>query len=356
VFREFGIPARIRKCYSTEDILSSLDEFNGKRNCYISVYAFSEMEGSKTNYESAIINTIWFDFDHNKDVSKCLKDVRKLYNRFCKPRNLLPRIYYTGGRGFQVNIDFPYPVDLPISIKRQAIKDFLFHLKNKYTMTTLDEHCIGNSISCLRRMPNSEYLDKKTFESTGRKCIQISVEDLLERDMDSIIELSTGDYKCERPERKDNKSIIKELLFFVCDNLGISHTPTNSEDYLINEINKSKGFQPTVQYVANAFRLHPRKCVMNMINKAIDDNQSSHTQNNIIATELLNCGWKPDDIGFIFKSIYNEPAGDWGWYTDDNRAGMHIKNLSAKGINRYSKDRLLELKVCKNKFCSCGGK
>ena len=79
----------------------------------------------------------------------------------------------------------------------------LFHLKKKYTLTTLDEHCIGNSVSCLRRMPNSEYLDKKTFEPTGRRCIQISVKDLLERDMDDIMELSTGDYKCKRPERKD---------------------------------------------------------------------------------------------------------------------------------------------------------
>ena len=98
MFREFGIPARIRRCETVLDLLASLDEFNGKRNCYVSVYTFTGIEGKKVNYDSAVINTIWVDFDHNKDVNKCLKDVKKLYNRFCKPRVLEPRIYYTGGR------------------------------------------------------------------------------------------------------------------------------------------------------------------------------------------------------------------------------------------------------------------
>ena len=78
----------------------------------------------------------------------------------------------------------------------------------------------------------------------------------------------------------------------------------NSEDYLLNEINKSEGFQPTTGYVPNMYRLEPRKCIMKMLNKCIDSGHSSHTQNNIIATELLNAGWKQDDIAFIFKCIY----------------------------------------------------
>ena len=350
MFREFGIPARIRRCETVLDLLASLDEFNGKRNCYVSVYTFTGIEGKKVNYDSAVINTIWFDFDHNKDVNKCLKDVKKLYNRFCKPRGLEPRIYYTGGRGFQLNIDFPQPVDLPVSVKRQSIRDFLMHLKKKYTLTTLDEHCIGNSVSCMRRMPGSQYLDKQTYEPTGRKCIEISVDDL-DKTMEEIEEMSTKEYVQLDVDRRKNTAITKELLFFVCDRLGIKHTPSNSEDYLLNEINKSEGFQPTTGYVPNMYRLEPRKCVMKMLNKCIDSGHSSHTQNNIIATELLNAGWKQDDIAFIFRCIYNEPAGDWGWYTDGNRAGMHIKNLAAKGINRYSKDRLIELKVCSSNSC-----
>ena len=52
--------------------------------------------------------------------------------------------------------------------------------------------------------------------------------------------------------------------------------------------------------------------------------------------------------------VFNdEPAGDWGWYNDDGSAGYHITNLRAKGINRYSGDKLVELKICKHKHCVC---
>ena len=56
----------------------------------------------------------------------------------------------------------------------------------------------------------------------------------------------------------------------------------------------------------------------------------------------------------MFKSIFDDEAGgDWGWYNDDGSAGYHISNLRAKGINRYSGDKLIELKICKHKHCVC---
>ena len=105
--------------------LERLEELRKKHtnvnNCYVSVYAFNEGIDTKTVYDSAVITTLWFDFDHNTDISKCLKDVRKLYNRYCMPRNVKPRIFFTGGRGFQLNIDFPSPIDIPQELKRKSI-------------------------------------------------------------------------------------------------------------------------------------------------------------------------------------------------------------------------------------------
>ena len=64
---------------------------------------------------------------------------------------------------------------------------------------------------------------------------------------------------------------------------------------------------------------------------------------------------KYKDISFVFRSIYDEAAGDWGWYTDDiNKAGRQIETLRGKAINRYSKDKLHELKLCNTKRCLCG--
>ena len=162
-YREFGIPARIAKCYSAEDIEKQVKKYNGQKNCYVSVYTFNNIKtGGKTDYESAYLNTIWFDFDDTRDIGKCLKDVRKFIRRFCKPNKITPRIYLTGGKGFQMNIDFYSPVDLPHHIKKDSIRDYLLHLKGKYKLSTMDEICINNSITCLRRIANTQYIDKET--------------------------------------------------------------------------------------------------------------------------------------------------------------------------------------------------
>ena len=108
-YREFGIPARIARCYEVKDLENQIKKYNGKKNCYTSVYVFDDMkekDSKKTNYESAMLNTIWFDFDDKDNVELCLKDVRKFIKKFCEPLDIIPRIYLTGGKGFQMNIDF----------------------------------------------------------------------------------------------------------------------------------------------------------------------------------------------------------------------------------------------------------
>ena len=95
-FREFGIPARIARCYSKEDINTKIKQYNGRKNCYTSVYVFDDLmdkKEGKTDYTSAVINTLWFDFDDDRKVENCLKDVRKLYKKYCKARKIEPRIF-----------------------------------------------------------------------------------------------------------------------------------------------------------------------------------------------------------------------------------------------------------------------
>ena len=68
-YREFGIPARIARCYSVADIETQVKKYNGMKNCYASVYVFDDSKDKpdgRANYDSAMIDTIWFDFDHKK--------------------------------------------------------------------------------------------------------------------------------------------------------------------------------------------------------------------------------------------------------------------------------------------------
>ena len=233
MYREFGIPARIAKPKTREELEALIDKWNGKKSCYTSVYAFDDDKG----YESAYINTIWFDFDHKRDIDKCLKDVRKFYKRYCKPNNITPRIYLTGGKGFQMNIDFYSFLDIPPSMKRKALKEYLLHLKKKYFLSTLDERCVNNSVSCMRRIPNTHYVSNLTGESTGIWCTQFSVEDMLKLSIEEMYAVAM-DGPNEVIEIERSKRAQRDMLDFICDLYSVPHTVSNSADYLYRQLYK----------------------------------------------------------------------------------------------------------------------
>ena len=354
-FREFGIPARIARCYTVEELEEQIKKFSGRKNCYTSVYVFDDAKDKadgKTNYESAMLNTIWFDFDDAKDVKKCLMDVRKFIRRFCKPLGITPRIYLTGGKGFQMNIDFHSPVDLPEHVKRQAIQEYLKFLKKEYYLKTLDDICIQNSVSCMRRIVNTAYIGKIDRKPTGVWCTQFSVEDIMKKDIDTLYTEAMENTGRTIPPEKSTKA---QRLFveFVCDMFEIEHTVSNSIAFLLNEIEKATGSIKISSDIASDYIKPRRECVIKLIENNIERGHSSHEQNNIIATELVTAGYSDADISFVFKSIYNEPAGDYGWYTDNpNEAGRQIKLIRQKALNRYSKDKLIQAGICEDK-CLC---
>ena len=354
-FREFGTPARIGRCSSKEEIEALVDKHNGKTNCYASVYVFDEdrIVDDKTNYESALLNTIWFDFDDNKDVKKCLMDVRRFIRKFCKPLGIVPRIYLTGGKGFQMNIDFFSHVDVPDHIKRKTLKAYILHLKDKYKLKTLDEICVNNSVSCMRRIPNTQYISKITGEPTGVWCTQFPVHDILKLDIEQLYGMAIESNFTIPPEKSTKAQ--RNFVEFVCDMYEIKHTVSNSIDYLMNKVAEAAG---SIEHYrapsGNEYIKPPRKCVIELIERNIKRGHSNHEHNNVIAFELINGGWSDRDISFVFRSIYNEPAGDWGWYSDDiNTPGRHIEAIRAKAINRYSVDELIQLGICKGIKCSC---
>ena len=353
-YREFGIPARIAKCYDVEDLEKQIERFNGKKNCYTSVYVFddNEMKDGKTNYESAVLNTIWFDFDDNKDLKKCLMDVRRFVRQYCKPNDITPRIYLTGGKGFQMNIDFHSPIDLSPHLKRQALKEYLKFLKKKYKLKTLDDICINNSVSCMRRIVNTAYISKITGEPTGVWCTQFSVDNIMKMSIEELYGVAQEENGITIPPVKSKKAL-RHFVEFICDLHEVEHTVSYGIDYLLNKIDEATSSISHSASYSNEYIKPLRECIMKLIERNIERGHSSHEQNNIIATEVVAAGYKNKDIHFIFESIYNEPGADWGWYTDNpNRAGRQIELIRQKALNRYSKDKLIQLSICTEK-CKC---
>ena len=353
-FREFGIPARIARAFDTEQIEDLKQRWNGLKNCYASVYVFDSSKDidKKTNYDSAVLNTIWFDFDDEKDVNKCLKDVRKFIRKYCNPNKITPRIYLTGGKGFQMNIDFHCPVDFSDTIKRRVLREYLLHLKKKYKLSTLDERCISNSVSCLRRIPNTKYISKLTGEPTGVWCTQFTVAQIMDNSLEELYAYAMEDNGAIYPPIK-SKRALRDMVDFACDLYDIEHTVSNSVAHLLEKINSAHG-STTHSYTTQGFIKPLRGCVMELIKLNIARGHSNHDQNNIIATELLNAGWDDKDISFVFSSIYDEPAGDYGWYEDDpNRAGWQIRKMRQKEMQRYSKTKLKSMGLGCSEHCPC---
>ena len=352
-FREFGTPARIGRCKSKEDIEKQVDKYNGKRNCYASVYVFDDLKDieGKTDYDSAILDTIWFDFDDNKDVNKCLKDVRKFIKKYCKPRNITPRIYLTGGKGFQMNIDFHSPLDFSDTIKRRVLREYLMHLKKEYKLSTLDERCINNSVSCLRRIPNTAYISKLTNEPTGVYCVGLSVDDVLKLSIEELYGMAMEPQ--EVPVRVKSKRALRDMVDFACDMFEVEHTVSNSVMYLYDKLKEASSYS-SIGSTEERYIKAPRKCIIELIENNIATNSSNHDENNVIALELLDAGKTDTEISFVFASIYDEPAGDYGWYNDDpSIPGKQIVNMRAKGLHRYNKRRLRDMGICPEYGCPC---
>lgn len=353
-FREFGIPARIARAFDTEQIEDLRSRWNGVKNCYASVYVFdsSKDNDGKTNYDSAVLNTIWFDFDDNKNVKKCLMDIRKFIRKYCKPNNIVPRIYLTGGKGFQMNIDFWTPIDFADNIKRRVLREYLLHIKTKYKLNTLDERCVSNSVSCLRRIPNTQYISKITGEPTGVWCTQFSVEDIMKMSIEELYACSM-EGNTEAIEPVKSKRALRDMVDFACDLYDIEHTVSNSVSYLLEKINSAHG-STRHSFTTQGFIKPLRGCVMKLIKHNIARGHSNHDQNNIIAAELLNAGWDDKDISFVFSSIYDEPARDYGWYDDDpNKGGWQIRKMRQKEMQRYSKTKLKSMGLACHEHCPC---
>ena len=353
-FREFGIPARIARCYNVDQLEQKVALYNGKKSCYTSVYVFDDsvdkVEG-KANYDSAVLNTIWFDFDDEKDVKKCLMDVRRFIRQYCKPNEIIPRIYLTGGKGFQMNIDLYSHVDLSDTMKRDMLRNYLTFIKNKYKLKTLDQACINNSVACLRRIPNTQYISKVTGEPTGVWCVQLTVNEVMKMSIEELYGMAM-EPRTEEFETNKSKKAFRHFVEYMCDELEIKHTVSLSIQHLLDKIN-NKSSPIKQSSIKNDYIMPPRKCIMELIEHNIERGHSSHEENKIIGMELINAGYSNRDIHFIFESIYNEPGGDWGWYTDHpDKAGHIIDNMKEKALNRYSKDKLIQMNICRDN-CPC---
>lgn len=150
-----------------------------------SVYSYAKIEGNLQRqggrapiYDAARINTIFFDFDQ-KNLTVAWIETKRLRGYFLE-HNMIPRIYYSGNRGFHLYVDFP---EVKLAYPRKVLKAYAKRLQREINLSSLDCSPMGN-LAGHSRLPYTSH------EKTGLYCIPLATHDFT-RQVDYIVHFAT---------------------------------------------------------------------------------------------------------------------------------------------------------------------
>lgn len=161
-------------------------KFNGDKDIYYSVYQFTGIDVNSDGKKypcDPIVDRVYLDFDvkddpnfpdHVRKVAKHLYDNKyEFYIRF-------------SGRGFHIFISLDdYELDFPANAIRGWVADL-----HKKTETKSDSSVVGD----LRRVSRAlHYINLKS----GRYCIPISYDELMNKSYEEIYDMAKEDRECE---------------------------------------------------------------------------------------------------------------------------------------------------------------
>lgn len=163
--REVGPPRKT--VYNLKEYLNYINVHNGKKKAiYSSIYWFKKIkENFKPDYDSAVIDKIYFDFD-DKSCDAHFNMIK--LHRFCEEKNLKHSVVMSG-RGYHLYV---HCKQARLKYKRHAIKQAQKYFIDKLKLI-VDPQVIGNTAQ-LARIPNTYH------PIAGRFCIPLN-QDQLER-------------------------------------------------------------------------------------------------------------------------------------------------------------------------------
>ncbi len=137
----------------------------GTYNIYVDVYPEKNILGN----EAMLINKIYIDLDNDKaDPNEktgvyAYEDMRAIVRFFKDQYNYTPRVYYSGGRGYAVYLDFD---EVLINHCKDTLTEFYVMLKEQLGLKTIDTTSVGDD----RRISRMPYTMHK---KSGRLCTPI---------------------------------------------------------------------------------------------------------------------------------------------------------------------------------------
>ena len=156
-----------------QEYLDWVNAYNGRMNCYTTVYDF-EVFGENTKIDnSVILDRMFLDFDaHDEPLENAYNDFIGVCKKYLA-ENIKFRPYFSG-QGFHIIVYGEVADDI------RSIQRYYSRLATDYD--TLDR--TGIQTNRLRRVPNTENM------KVGRFCIPVNIES--EPSLDDILSLTDG--------------------------------------------------------------------------------------------------------------------------------------------------------------------
>jgi hypothetical protein len=168
---------RIHRIGSLDKLAGLVRAYSNRPGFYVSVYAFEpKNRPGKLDYDTAIIDRLYLDFDSKEDLSLALKET-------CITRDALQDLsievhsYFSGQKGTANYIDFS-PTPIAVENKKEVLGLFwdivhegLYSGSRRLTLSTLDGGSVRGDIARVSRLPNTPH-------KSGYFCVPLTARDL----------------------------------------------------------------------------------------------------------------------------------------------------------------------------------
>jgi len=286
--REFA--KKLKRGFHRNDRLDSAEELYNKaeffdfEDCYCSVYAFKEWHDEAViRKHSAIIDCLVFDLDH-ADPMIAFKEAKKLI-KWLMDRNITPRVYFSGAKGFHVYIDFK-----PIELKNpaEAIKRAGVYIKERLKLRTVD-----TAIWELNRVIRLPFT---VNTKTGYKCTPLKADKILNLDFNSVLHFCKLSYSpIEVHESRTFPKFLRYEDFRVTTNKALSLIlkPRRAVK------GKDSGWRSKrIQEYVEALRKYGRLTADPVIAKRHEDEHKARLHLNFL---MIEAGYSDEEIKEVFK-------------------------------------------------------
>jgi hypothetical protein len=168
---------RIHRIGSIDKLAGLVRAYSNRPGFYVSVYAFEpENRPGKLDYNTAIIDRLYLDFDSKEDLSLALYET-------CLTRDALQDLsieahsYFSGQKGTANYIDFS-PTTIAVENKKEVLGLFwdivhegLYSGSRKLILSTLDGGSVRGDIARVSRLPNTPH-------KSGYFCVPLTARDV----------------------------------------------------------------------------------------------------------------------------------------------------------------------------------